>query len=257
MVFVCAVRCWTVSDLHVDYPANLQWVADLSRLDYQADILLMPGDISADPALQRQTLVALRACFAAVFFVPGNHDVWVRRGSGQDSLSRMDEILGLCASVGVDTEPRLLGKLWVVPLLAWYDFSFGQPSADLRSRWADFRHCRWPAGMDEAEVCQILLARNQLPTLQAGQTALTLSHFLPRPDALPERVDPSRYFLLPVLGTAKLETQIRQVGPRWHVFGHSHLNSLQTLEGITYCNNAFGYPSEGRFTAKKLVEIPL
>jgi 3',5'-cyclic AMP phosphodiesterase CpdA len=250
------VRCWAVSDLHVDYAGNLRWVEALSREDYTDDALLLPGDLSADEGLQERVLRGLADRFAAVFFTPGNHDVWVRRGEGIDSLRRHERLLECCAGYGVHTAPARFGPLTVVPLLGWYDFSFGRPSAELRERWADFRHCRWPAGMDVPEVAAFLLGLNPPPERPAGPV-VSLSHWLPRIDALPERVDPERYLLTPVLGARALDGRLRAWGSTWHLFGHSHLNARRVHGGVTYVNNAYGYPSEGRFTRKALLPVPM
>ena len=58
--------------------------------------------------------------------------------------------------------------------------------------------------------------------------------------------------LFPVLGTERLEARIRAIRPDIHVYGHSHLNRDMVLDGITYVNNAFGYPREGRIARKAL-----
>jgi hypothetical protein len=36
------------------------------------------------------------------------------------------------------------------------------------------------------------------------------------------------------------------------VYGHSHVNRDVAIDGVTYINNAFGYPRETRITAKAL-----
>lgn len=253
------MRAFAVSDLHVDYAENLRWVEGLSTQEYTQDVLILPGDLSADPLLQARCLSALRKRFQAVFFVPGNHDVWVRKADMRDSWQRLEDLDALCQSEGVDTRVRRLNGCWFVPLLGWYDFSFGQPSPNLRRRWADFRHCRWPDGMDEMEVNLRLLERNEGPPAHGleEEPVITFSHYLPRPDALPAFVDPERYWLLPVLGCHGLEQHIRHWKSRCHVFGHSHLNARRQLDGVLYINNAFGYPSETKHVRKRLLPLPL
>jgi 3',5'-cyclic AMP phosphodiesterase CpdA len=51
----------------------------LSDLAYQKDCLILAGDISDDQAILRTTFQLMRKKFQHVFFVPGNHDLWVRR----------------------------------------------------------------------------------------------------------------------------------------------------------------------------------
>ncbi len=68
------------------------------------------------------------------------------------------------------------------------------------------------------------------------------------PDSIPAR----KRFLYPVLGSRGLGDQVTQLNPDIHVYGHSHVNQSKTIAGIHYVNNAFGYPSETRISAKKL-----
>ena len=44
----------------------------------QADVLLLAGDISDNVALICQSLITAAGTFGKVFFVPGNHELWVR-----------------------------------------------------------------------------------------------------------------------------------------------------------------------------------
>jgi predicted phosphodiesterase len=56
----------------------------------------------------------------------------------------------------------------------------------------------------------------------------------------------------PVLGTHRIERQLRALGASIHVFGHSHINTRTVIDGVTYLNNAFGYPGEAWSHAKRL-----
>jgi len=251
------MRIFALSDLHVDYAENEAWLRALSSEEYRADVLLLAGDLSADRVRLEEALARLRDKFLAVFFVPGNHDLWVRRSEGLDSLGKFDRILETCARLDVRTAPQRFGALRIVPLLSWYDFSFGLPGEDLQNRWADFRMCAWPGGMQLPEVAGWFHARNVVQPPLPGERIVSFSHFLPRVDVLPRRIDPAQYFLMPVLGSTALGEQVARLRPLFHVFGHSHLNNVCALDGSTFLNNAFGYPSEGRFTRKALVELPL
>lgn len=52
---------------------------DLSNNAYKDDVLILAGDISDDQAVLRSTFQLAVQKFGHVFFVPGNHDLWVRR----------------------------------------------------------------------------------------------------------------------------------------------------------------------------------
>ena len=76
----------------------------------------------------------LVAAFGTVFYVPGNHDLWVKgrglsgglhvRPTPIDSLQKLDEILELCGQLGVETQPAYARGAIVPPLLAWYHASW-------------------------------------------------------------------------------------------------------------------------------------
>lgn len=89
----------------------------------------------------------------------------------------------------------------------------------------------------------------------AGKTVISFSHFLPSIDLMPPSIPLHHRYLYPVLGSYALERQLRRLGATLHVYGHSHVNRRVTLDGVGYINNAFGYPSETKIAAKRLVCI--
>ncbi len=98
----------------------------LSSVEYAGDALICAGDVSDDSAVLGATLAALKARFSEVFFTPGNHELWTQRKASTpaaDSRAKLDDILSLCASLGVRTQPALVGgatpqstPVWVVPV---------------------------------------------------------------------------------------------------------------------------------------------
>jgi hypothetical protein len=143
----------------------------------------------------------------------------------------------------------------IVPLLAWYDYSFGLPNAYLHEHWMDYRECRWPAGWQPRDVAAWLFERNIPEPPRTEKVLITFSHFLPRLDLMPTNVPQQVKQLFPVLGSARLDDEIRRLGAAIHVYGHSHLNRDLVVGGIRYVNNAFGYPHETSITLKDLVCI--
>ena len=81
------MRIFATSDLHADFAANGEWLAGLSRSDFADDTLVVAGDIAHRLQTVEIALSGLVERFAAVFFVPGNHELWVRGESG-DSLEK-------------------------------------------------------------------------------------------------------------------------------------------------------------------------
>jgi predicted phosphodiesterase len=252
------MRIFTVSDIHVDYEENDLWINSLSNIDYVNDTLILAGDISDSISLIGKCFEQLARKFKTVFYVPGNHDIWVR-GASQTEVNSIDkffQLLTIGRECGVVTEPKSLNNLRVIPLYSWYDLSFGKLSDELLAKWMDFSHCRWPETLKTPTAQnRFFLQKNNLQETPVDQTVITFSHFLPRIDVMPGYIPHKFRDIYPVLGSPLLDQQIRALDSKIHIYGHSHVNRKLTLEGVQYINNAFGYPSETRISSKRLLEI--
>ena len=250
------MRIFAVSDVHIDYDANAKWVEDLSVADYQDDVLILAGDVTDTRPLLEWCLGTLTKKFKKVLFVPGNHELWVvRDGRGKDSLQKFDDVCAVVESSGASMQPFRAPGVSIIPLLAWYDYSFGEPGDELRSIWMDYRACRWPAGYTEQDVAAHFAALNDGHVSPVRDKVITFSHFLPRIDVMPAFIPEAGRILYPILGCTRLDGQLRRLRSKIHVYGHSHVNRHVKIDGVTYINNAFGYPSETRLTAKSLMCI--
>jgi predicted phosphodiesterase len=246
------MRVFALSDIHVDYPANARWIANLSTADYTQDLLILAGDVTDILDSLAWCLGALAARFRQVLFVPGNHDLWVMRDSAPGtSLEKLDRVAAVASAAGVSMQPVHARGVSIYPLLGWYDYSFGQPSRRLRQLWMDYRACRWPQDFDDLRVTSHLASLNEVhmpndaqhPVPPAGQKVITFSHFVPRIDLVPPSKRLGR-LLYPILGSEHLERQLRRCRSSLHVFGHHHINRNVEIDGVTYINNAYGYPHE-------------
>jgi predicted phosphodiesterase len=252
------MRIFTVSDIHVDYEENDLWVSSLSNIDYVNDTLILAGDISDSISRIVKCFEQLTRKFKTVFYVPGNHDIWVRDTSqtATNSIDKFFELLTLGRECGVITEPQSANNLKIIPLYSWYDLSFGKLSDELLVKWMDFSHCRWPETLKTPTAQnRFFLQKNNLQEKPVDQTVITFSHFLPRIDVMPGYIPHKFRDIYPVLGSPLLDEQIRALNSKIHIYGHSHVNRMLTLEGVKYINNAFGYPSETRISSKKMLEI--
>jgi len=146
------MKLFAVSDLHVDFPENWAWCEAISARDHLLDAIILAGDVTDSIALLQKTFVLFKSKFKEVFFVPGNHDVWITRhdsGKFADSVQKLQGILSLCSSLNVRTAPaKLKDKVWVVPLYSWYhpELDDDTDSAQFPIKgWSDFTLCKWPA----------------------------------------------------------------------------------------------------------------
>ena len=250
------MRVFALSDIHVDYTVNMQWVNSLSEADYRDDLLILAGDVTHRQALLADCITAFVKRFAKVLFVPGNHDLWVLgEPKEKHSLLKFCEVADTVANCGASMDVYARGDTLIVPLLGWYDYSFGEPDEDLLHMWADFRACRWPEGYGPAEVAAHFAAMNRAPPPERACKVITFSHFLPRIDLVPIYVPRKHRALDPVLGTVRLEEQLRRFSPDIHVYGHSHINRSVRIDGVHYINNAFGSPQESIIASKRLLCI--
>ncbi len=143
----------------------------------------------------------------------------------------------------------------ILPLLGWYDYSFGNPSDELMTTWADFFFCKWPEDIGMKQVASRFAAMNEPLVRPPNNRVISFSHFVPRIDVMPDFISERNRVVYPVLGSVLLERQIRQICSDIHVYGHTHVNRRVDIDGTVYINNAFGYPSEARITAKRLLSI--
>ena len=234
---------FAISDLHADNRANRELIQSISTTRYQTDHLIVAGDISNRLDVIRPTLQALKQRFRSVFFVPGNHEMWVSKDD-DDSIRKFEQILAVCADLGIFTSPALVDGAWVVPLFSWYEASFypaGDPQATELKGWSDFHLCNWHTRPDPLDYFTTL----NTPHIKSyDRPVISFSHFVPRLELIP---DPSVLFFksLPLVsGSSQIEAQIRQLGSRVHVFGHTHINRDVILDGVRYVQNALRYPRE-------------
>jgi predicted phosphodiesterase len=247
------MRLFALSDIHVDYQANAEWVRNLSKYDYRDDLLILAGDVTHDLTLLAWCVGEFSARFKHVLFVPGNHDLWVvGKENEKNSLQKFVEVKATIEASGASMRSFRKDGVLIAPLLGWYDYSFGEPSEELMQMWADYRACRWPVDFGPAEATVHFAAMN--PDLDTGDATriITFSHFLPRIDLVPFFVPQKHRILDPVLGSTRIDAELRRLGSCLHIYGHSHINRSVRIDGVRYVNNAFGYPHESMIASKQL-----
>jgi predicted phosphodiesterase len=268
------MRIFSISDVHIDFSENWQWVLDLSKDAYKDDTLIVAGDITHELALLESFFRELVSRFAYVSFVPGNHDLWIAKSdTAPTSVAKFEEILALCARCGVGTDPHLLTttedgvqkNVWIVPLFSWYHEDFDDDVSTLHEPieyWNDFKMCIWPDQVLNAEdptpsspagtperwflsLNEEKLQRNYFEGLDIQNTTIiTFSHFLPRRDCLPPKSVLWIKYLPKVVGTTRLDEQIRKIGANIHVFGHTHILWNEMIDNVQYVQMCLKYPRE-------------
>lgn len=266
------MRVWALSDIHTDYKENLEWLRKLAgegngASSFTNDVLMLAGDVSDSIDTLTTTLELCVATFAHVFFVPGNHDLWVRKQERDkyDSIGKLHAVQALCTRLGVHTAPACVGGVWVFPLLSWYSAHWDREpdvpgSTPISKVMLDFHVCSWPEplnshddslaahfdAMNEPAFSEAL-QQVEAQTAAAGGVrppVFSFSHFLPRQELLPEK----RMLFYPNLakasGSDQVEMRIRRLRPLAHVFGHTHFTWDAEIDGVRYVQWPLGYPHE-------------
>lgn len=247
------MRIFAISDLHVDYEDNAKWISNISTYDFKEDILIIAGDISDSLSSIEWALSNVVRRFKVVLFAPGNHELWCFRDKGiKSSLDKYIHVRSVVEASGALQSAYRTEGLCILPLVSWYDYSFGQPTQRLLDIWMDYLTCQWPAGYQMDDIATHLEQWNFFPELDKNEFCITFSHFLPRIDVLPEFIPNSLKILNPILGATRIECQLRKLNSKIHIYGHSHINQHTRIDDVIYVNNALGYPHETRITSKRL-----
>src|ERR1700724_1847105 len=138
------MRVFAISDLHVEHAENDRWVSGISTWDFRSDVLICAGDVAQKAKLLGSAFGRLRHRFREVVYVPGNHELWVGGRQEGSSIDKFHQVQALARDSGIHTEPLEFEKFSLVPLLAWYDHSYGEPGEELLQRWSDYHVCSWP-----------------------------------------------------------------------------------------------------------------
>lgn len=260
-------QVWVISDIHIDYQENFNILADFARRGHRLDALIIAGDVTDRLERLQELFEVVVPCFHRVLFVPGNHEMWIRRSDFTDSLQKLEAILELCRRFGVQTEPVKIGQyrqVWLVPLYSWYDDKqyadhslFVEKSAEDRTdqMWGDFFHTRWPDDMD-VPIAEYFANLNEAHLeWDFDAPIISFSHFLPRQELIFNRhyekeelvkmFDPYPEFNFSrVAGSTRILRQIERLGSHVHVYGHQHRNRVRLLDNVTYVSHCLGYPKE-------------
>jgi 3',5'-cyclic AMP phosphodiesterase CpdA len=252
-----------ISDLHVAYPENREFVAGL-RPESDADWLLVAGDVGEQVADVEWALGRLRERFATVVWAPGNHELWTPKADpvALRGEERYRHLVELCRALDVVT-PEDPYPVWngaggpcvVAPLFLLYDYTFRPDGVDQATALAN----AYEAGV----VCrdEMLLHPDPYPTREAWCRArvqdterrlAALDPDLPTVlvNHFPLVEDPTRILRYPVFAqwcgtrlTADWHVRFRA---RAVVYGHLHIPRATVHDGVPHHEVSVGYPREWR-----------
>eukprot|EP00668_Euglena_longa_P003819 GGOE01004479.1.p1 GENE.GGOE01004479.1~~GGOE01004479.1.p1 ORF type:complete len:345 (+),score=98.67 GGOE01004479.1:51-1085(+) len=248
---------YACSDLHVDMPANREWLQALPVCTDPNSILIVAGDVQHDVDKLEIALITLAYKYARVFFVPGNHDLWAA-GNSMDSATKFFALIDMLDRNGIGWLPTPITSsgLFVFPLFSWHSAALSTTPLSPSEYEVGFdMACKWPFCINRStnsrksslspSIPEFFRSLNDM-TVDAlsycsnysrlpKKRAITFSHFLPRLELYGGRFD-----LEKVMGDPLLDTQLRSCGSFLHVFGHSHRNVDREVDGVRYVQHALG-----------------
>jgi len=256
------VRLLAVSDLHVTFPENREFVASL-RPDTSYDWLLVVGDVAEKAADVEWALRTLRTRFAAVIWVPGNHELWTLSTDPVQlrGAARYRYLVSMCRRFGVITpeDPFPVwqgagGPITIVPLFVLYDYSFRPDGTTTKAESLALAYETGIVCSDEAVLhpdpypsidawchARVEATERRLAALPPGTATVLACHF-------PLTREPTRILKYPEFaqwcGTELTADWHLRFGAQAVVYGHLHIPGTTWQDGVRFEEVSLGYPEE-------------
>lgn len=257
-----AAGLYAISDLHISYPENREYVERLEP-DCPEDWLIVAGDVAERFLDVAWALHTLRAKYAKVFWAPGNHELWTPKGDQVQSRGeeRYRQLVELCRRLDVLT-PEDPFEVWtggespvvVAPLFVLYDYSFHPPGTASKAQGLAAAARAGIMANDEA-----LLHPDPYPSREAWCSARVAEgerRLAGRPEGLPTVLvnhfpltqAPTRALRHPEFaqwcGTTRTADWHKRFDARAVVYGHLHLPLTSHEDGVRFEEVSLGYPRE-------------
>lgn len=273
-----------VGDVNIGYRVFFKEVEEyVSSLSERIDGICIVGDISNEMLKTLDVLHRLadgsyydkndEMYEVPVYFVPGNHDVWavsdrvfydgetdetsdIEYGYSSDEAMRMyvESYYNLIGS------PLISGEVGIVGGFSWYDYSFdtfdlteGKLSDTKMAIWGD-RFCNFEESDRELSNRYVReLGRDVNTAIDSGaKRLLVMNHFIPHESFLTETDSYNWNVCNAFMGTGEVHEILAEVVRDYGievtcVFGHTHFDYEDEIDGVRYVCNPIGYGFEWNF----------
>jgi 3',5'-cyclic AMP phosphodiesterase CpdA len=255
-------KLYAVSDLHVTFPQNREWVQEL-RPGSPEDWLLVAGDVAEKAADIEWALGTLSSRFSTVLWTPGNHELWALpsdpvRLRGE---KRYRHLVAVCRALGVispeDPYPVWRGPggpVVIAPLFLLYDYTFLPPGTATKAEALALAYETGVVCTDEAVLypdpypsreawcrARLEVTQRRLAAIDPSLPTILVSHF-------PLTREPTRVLRYPEFAqwcgterTADWHLKFRAVAV---VYGHLHIHGTIWQDGVRFEEVSLGYPEE-------------
>jgi 3',5'-cyclic AMP phosphodiesterase CpdA len=231
--------------------------------DTSRDWLLVAGDVAEKAADVEWALRTLRTRFAAVVWVPGNHELWTlsRDPVQLRGAARYEYLVSMCRRIGVITpeDPYPVwegagGPITIVPLFVLYDYSFRPDGTTTKAESLALAYETGIVCSDEAVLhpdpypsidawchARVEATERRLAALPPSTPTVLVSHF-------PLTREPTRVLRYPEFaqwcGTERTADWHLRFGAQVVVYGHLHIPGATWQDGVRFEEVSFGYPEE-------------
>jgi 3',5'-cyclic AMP phosphodiesterase CpdA len=274
-------RLLALSDLHVAYPENRQFVADLYP-DNDEDWLLLAGDVGESFDDIEWVLQTLSSRFATVIWTPGNHELWTRK---KDPVQLRGEarylaLVELCRSLQIRTpeDPypvwpgplpagpdqagsTAAGPVTIVPMFLLYDYSFRPEGALDKEQGLAVAYKTGVVCSDEVLLfhdpypsredwcwARVEATTRRLAELDPALPVVFVSHY-------PLVREPTRVLRYPQFaqwcGTTRTHDWHVRYNAAAVVYGHLHIPRVTWYDGVRFEEVSIGYPREWKRRADR------
>lgn len=255
---------WAVSDLHISHRGNEE-ILDKIHPSSPDDWLIVAGDVAERTDDIVDTLRRLKARFATVIWVPGNHELYTTSKDPQQifGVHRYDYLVQMCRDIHVLT-PEDVYPLFdpgngetpvrVVPMFLLYDYSF-RPAGTTSKLQAlavarennvvatdEFLLSPEPFQTREAWcAARIAATQKRLDMIDPAEKTILINHW-------PLRREPTEALIYEDFALwcgSELTAQ-------WHlkynaaacIYGHLHIPRTTWYDGVRFDEVSVGYPRE-------------
>ncbi|GAA0349303.1 metallophosphoesterase [Bacillus horti] len=226
------MRALIMSDLHLDINKEIlngnvksDYLKWLNRQIY--DVLILAGDLAGDATAALKLIEEIKETTRrAVYFIAGNHDVWVPKeaNSSWEAYHSMNENESCISS------PIKIGDYTMIGGMGWYDYSLGYSHVTMNHFKEQKKHlrkdsiyARWE--MDDKEVVDKMLNQwqHQLDNHRSDRV-IFINHFIPYKDFITWHTDNEELnFCNAYMGSERIgELLDNYKNIEYVIFGHTH-----------------------------------
>ncbi len=258
------MRLLAISDLHLASTANRAALEAVSpRPD---DWLIVAGDVAERLETIESALSLLAERFARVIWVPGNHELWSRPGTGDPmGDARYRTLVDLARALDVTTPedpypiwpgttPPGIDHLVIAPLFLLYDYSFrpAEIALDQVVAWAEETHnvcsdelflasAPYPSRQSWCHARVAESAERLTAAVAGGAATILVNHWPLRHDLV--RIPRVPRFT-PWCGTTLTEDWHIRFRAHAVVTGHLHTRRTDTRNETRFEEVSLGYPRQ-------------